>query len=121
MQTERNCLDCGETLRGRLDKKFCNDACRNSYNNQRNSDSHNMVRNINNILRRNRRILEALNPEGKTKVTLKKLATQAFHLDYFTHIYQTQTGKTYRFCYDQGYLLLANEEVLLVKKEGFGK
>ena len=30
------CLECGEKIIGRSDKKFCNDACRNSYNNKQN-------------------------------------------------------------------------------------
>jgi len=45
--TERLCLDCGEAIRGRADKKFCNDQCRSNYNNQLNNDSHNLVRNTN--------------------------------------------------------------------------
>lgn len=28
------CLNCDKTLKGRTDKKFCDDYCRNSYNNQ---------------------------------------------------------------------------------------
>ena len=31
---EKKCLDCGDSLRGRTDKKFCSDQCRNSYNNK---------------------------------------------------------------------------------------
>ncbi|MBS1531677.1 MAG: hypothetical protein JSU01_15330 [Bacteroidetes bacterium] len=117
MSEERYCLDCGEVLRGRADKKFCNDQCRNNYNNQLNSGSYNMVRNINNILKRNRRILEELNPTGKTKVTLKKLAAKGMNFDYHTHVYHTQNGKTYHFCYEYGYLPLDNDEFLLVKRE----
>lgn len=115
--TERHCLDCGETIRGRADKKFCNDQCRSNYNNQLNSDSYNLVRNTNNILRRNRRILEQLSPSGKTKTLRKKLDMLGFNFSYFTGIYQTQTGKTYNFCYDYGYLILNEEEVLIVKRE----
>ncbi len=114
---ERLCLDCGEAIRGRADKKFCNDQCRSNYNNQLNSDSHNLVRNVNNILRRNRRILQQLNPNGKTKTSRKKLNTLGFNFSYFTGIYQTQTGNTYNFCYDYGYLVLSEDEVLIVKRE----
>ena len=117
MSEQRVCLDCGTPLHGRADKKFCNDQCRNNYNNQLNSSSSNLMRNVNNILRRNRRILEELNPTGKTKVPRKKLAGKGYDFDYMTSIYQTQNGKTYHFCYEYGYLHLDNDEVLLVKRE----
>ena len=115
--TERQCLDCSKPIQGRADKKFCDDQCRSNFNNQLNSDSHNLVRNINNILRRNRRILQQLNPTGKTKIARKKLDTLGFNFNYFTGIHQTKTGNTYNFCYDYGYLILSEEEVLIVKRE----
>ncbi len=66
---EKKCLSCGETLIGRADKKFCNDSCRNNYHHNQNRDQINFIRNINNILKKNRAILKALNPpDGKTKV-----------------------------------------------------
>ena len=117
MPTERLCLDCNQPIHGRADKKFCDDQCRSNYNNQLNSDSHNLVRNINNILRRNRRILQQLNPTGKTKTSRKKMNTLGFNFNYFTGIYQTKAGTTYNFCYDYGYLVLSEEEVLIVKRE----
>jgi hypothetical protein len=115
--TERLCLDCSKPIHGRADKKFCDDQCRSNFNNQLNSDSHNLVRNINNILRRNRRILQQLNPTQKTKTSRKKLDTLGFNFNYFTGIYQTKAGSTYNFCYDYGYLVLNEEEVLIVKRE----
>lgn len=115
--TSRQCLDCGETILGRADKKFCNDQCRSNFNNQLNSNSHNLVRNVNNILRRNRRILQQLNPAGKTKISRKKLNTLGFNFDYFTGIAQNETGNTYNYCYDYGYLILGEDEVLIVKRE----
>ena len=36
---ERKCLECGTVLKGRSDKKFCSDYCRNTYNNKVNRDS----------------------------------------------------------------------------------
>ena len=33
------CPECGDKLKGRADKKFCSDACRNAYNNKLNSDA----------------------------------------------------------------------------------
>jgi hypothetical protein len=116
---EKVCLDCGENFKGRADKKFCSDQCRNNFNNQLNSDNNNLVRNINNILRRNRRILMDLNPAQKTKVHRDKLSEKGFNFSYFTSSSTTKAGATYFFVYEQGYLPLDNDFFLLVvRREG---
>lgn len=110
------CLECGEPFVGRSDKKFCSDACRNSYNNQVNKDDKNFIRNTNNQLRKNWRILEELNPKEKLKVTKKQLLQKGFDFNLFTSIYTTKEGAVYYFNYNQGYLKLENDFYLLVKK-----
>ncbi|WP_339611305.1 hypothetical protein [uncultured Planktosalinus sp.] len=114
---ERKCLECGDKVRGRADKKFCCDTCRNSYNNKFKKDSKNLVRNTNNTLRKNYRILEDLNPEDKTKTTREKMLSKGFDFNYFTSIYTTKAGTVYYFIYDQGYLPLENDFYALVKRE----
>lgn len=111
------CLECNEKIVGREDKKFCSDGCRNAYNNKINKDSTNYMRNVNNKLRKNYRILCDLNSDGKQKVTKAKLFSKGFDFDYFTNILNTKTGNTYFFLYDQGYLALENEIYMLVKKD----
>ena len=64
---EINCLECQEKLVGRRDQKFCCDYCRNTYNNRQNEDANAVVRKINSILRKNRRILSKLNPNEKKR------------------------------------------------------
>ncbi|WP_348812242.1 hypothetical protein [Flavobacterium maritimum] len=113
----KTCLECGEKIVGREDKKFCSDACRNAYNNKINKDSTNFMRNINNKLRKNYRILSELNIEGKAKTTRAKMLSKGFDFDFFTNILQTKTGNTYYFLYDQGYLPLDNDFYMLVKKD----
>jgi len=115
----RSCLACGKPLKGRLDKKFCDDYCRNSYNNQQNSDQNNFVRNVNNILRKNRRILEGMIPEGEEmkKMPREKLSIDGFNFRYHTHQYQNQKGQTYFFNYEYGYLPLEGDWVLVVKRK----
>lgn len=114
---ERKCLECGNPLVGRVDKKFCDDACRSNYNKGRESEKLSYVRNINSILKKNRKILEELNPAGKTKVQIKQLQRKGFDFHHFTHIYETSKGSQYRFCYEFGYLLLPHNAVLLVKRK----
>lgn len=117
---ERLCLECDTKLVGRADQKFCSDQCRNAYNNRLNSDANKVVRNINNALRRNRRILGELNPQDKSKTTREKLLQRGFQFNYFTHLYQTKNGSTYYFCYELGYLPLDNDEVLIVRRDSTG-
>ncbi len=112
----KNCPECGEKIIGRADKKFCSDACRNAYNNALNKDSKNLVRNINNRLRKNYRILETLNPKDKTKTTKEKLLRLGFNFEYFTSTYTTKAGAVYFYLYDQGYLPLENDFYLIVKR-----
>ncbi len=114
---KKACLECGETFVGRIDKKFCSDYCRNSYNNKINKDGKNLIRNVNNRLRKNWRILEELNPNGKCKISKQRLEAKGFDFNYFTNIYTTKTGNVYYFCYDQGYLAIDNDYFALVKRD----
>ncbi|MCL9809641.1 DUF2116 family Zn-ribbon domain-containing protein [Flavobacterium luminosum] len=113
----KHCLECGEKILGREDKKFCGDGCRNTYNNKMNKDSNNLMRNINNKLRKNYRILNELNPDGKSKTTKTKLLSKGFDFEYITSIYTTKTGNIYYFLYNQGYMAIENEGFVLVKKD----
>ena len=113
---DRYCLECNTPIKGRADKKFCNDNCRNEHNNKVNKDSKNLIRNTNNRLRKNWRILEKLNPENKTKTTRNKLIEMGFDFNYFTSTYTTKIGTIYFFVYNQGYLPLENNYYALVKR-----
>lgn len=116
METKK-CLECGDKVVGRVDKKFCSDYCRNAFNNKVDKESKNLIRNTNNRLRKNYKILMELNISGKTKVTRRKLFDKGFDFHFFTSIYTTKTGNTYYYIYDQGYLALENEMFLLIKKD----
>ena len=116
MNKEKVCLECGEPIKGRADKKFCDDQCRSNYNNKANSDTSADMRNVNNILRKNRRILDSIiSPEGKTKILKTKLSDKGFNFKYHTHTYTTQKGTTYKLCYDYGYLAIENDYIMVVK------
>jgi hypothetical protein len=117
MDKVTKCPECGEPIRGRTDKKFCSDMCRNSFNNKLNSSSNNYVRNVNNILRKNRRVIEeSMNNADTAKTTRNKLQEKGFNFNFHTDTYTTKKGATYIFCYDLGYLPLENDYFFLVKK-----
>lgn len=116
MENGKTCLECGLQIKGRADKKYCSDTCRNAYNNRVARDTTNLVRNTNRILSKNRRILAKMNPTGKTKTTRDILVGKGFNFDHFTSIYETKKGGRYYFCYDQGYIFLDQQNIALVKK-----
>lgn len=114
---DKSCLECGDKVRGRSDKKFCSDLCRNAYNNKLNRDENKYIRRVNSILRKNRKALAYLVEINKTKVQRKDLAELDFNFSYHTEIYTTKKGNIYKFCYDYGYLELSGDFLFIVKRK----
>jgi len=115
---DKKCLLCEKPLKGRSDKKFCDDYCRAAYNNDLKSASNNFIRNVNNALGKNRRILESFLPEGEqtAKANKDKLIEKGFQFKYHTHQYKAKNGNAYFYCYEYGYLPLENNWFLIVKR-----
>lgn len=115
---KKRCIECNEPLRGRSDKKFCSDQCRNSFHNEINRDDINFIHNVHNILRKNRRILADLNSGGEAKVHKDQLIVLGYNFQFHTNMYITRSGDEYYFCYEQGYKKQdENYYTLVVRKE----
>ncbi|MET3732740.1 hypothetical protein [Moheibacter stercoris] len=113
-----NCLECGDKIIGRSDKKFCNDGCRNTYNNKLNRDSSALMKTIHKKLRNNYKILADLKfVDGKIKIKQDKITSEGFDYDYFTQVKSYKNGAEYRFLYDIGYKILDDGNLLVVKTE----
>lgn len=114
----RFCVACRKAVKGRSDKKFCNDYCRNSYNNRQKEELPPYIRMINAILKKNRRILQDLLPKTDKPIRIsgEKLRGLGFQFMYHTHVFTTVTGNVYHFCYDYGYRKLEQDWVLVVKR-----
>jgi hypothetical protein len=119
METEtRKCLTCGKIVKGRIDKKFCDDYCRNAYNNKSKLEEHTYVRHINQLLKRNRRILEELlGKEEMIKQPKTNFINRGFQFQYHTHQYKNKKGNIYYFCYEYGFLSLESDWYLIVKRK----
>ena len=115
---KKECLHCGDPFTGRSDKKFCCDYCRTLYNNFLNRDETNYIRNINNTLRKNRRILYTLKTEEKKTIFHHdEFAYKGFRFDYFTNTLYNENGKTVKFCYDLGYFPMGDNKYMLVARK----
>lgn len=116
---KQRCQVCGDEMKGRRDKKFCSDQCRVEHHNYQNRDVSKFMTNINNLLRKNHRILEKLNPKGKTRVSKAHLLDEGLNFNYFTNMYKTKNGKAYYFVYDQGYIEIEDGVFTLVQKHEY--
>ena len=79
------CKECESPLKGRMDKKFCNDYCRASYHSRQNRASNQTIRLINRCLRRNRKILEDYYLKNGPLVNQNYLLSQNFNFTFCTH------------------------------------
>jgi predicted nucleic acid-binding Zn ribbon protein len=115
--TTRVCQACNKALKGRSDKKFCDDYCRNNFNNQQRAVDTNYARHIIQIIRKNRAILSSfLGNEEMTKTTKDRLLEKGFQFKYHTHHYENKKGNVYVFCFEYGYLPLDHDWFLIVKR-----
>jgi len=115
----RYCQSCSQVLYGRLDKKFCDEGCRNNFNNQQNSIQNKEIRIINRVLKRNRVILLAILSLGKKPTVVGKeyLLLEGFNFRYMTHQGVGSDGQLYPFCYDVGLVSLKNREYQIVHEK----
>jgi hypothetical protein len=110
------CLTCGKPLRGRSDKKFCDEGCKNAHNNRLQHEERDAIRAIDSILKHNRRVLRQWLGERNTRiVSARALLNSGFRFDYHTHQFVNRQGDFYVFCYDYGYLALPDGRCLIVR------
>lgn len=114
----QKCRACNLRIKGRSDKKFCNDQCRTAFHNQQRRQTLQYTRTINAILRKNRSVLATLTSRQKVDnhVSKYQLERMGFNFTYHTHTYLSSTGKLYYFCYEHGYLPLENGYFALISK-----
>lgn len=119
IMNSKQCQACGKAIRGRSDKRFCDDYCRNIHHNQyKQSDpSARMIREINQILTGNRNILASLFGSENHLIVVEKikLIEMGFVFRFLTHTEQGDTGTTYLCCYEYLYTPI-NEKQLLIAR-----
>lgn len=125
----RKCLSCGESLSGRLDKKFCDDHCRSAFNNQNKRFHEKVISETNRILRRNQTILKSLCPQGKATIRKEVLLEMGFDFSVFTTLFPTGKG-VYYLSYEYGYMPIIEksglerrpiQKVLIIQKQAYMK
>lgn len=116
MKGTTNCLECGKTISGRSDKKFCGEICRSSYNNRIRYSRYKHIDKINQILKKNYMILKDLYCKNIVECSCSMLMAKGFNFDYFTSIDQG-TDILRIICYNYSYYIDNNGAVFIKKEE----
>jgi hypothetical protein len=115
LKETRKCQECGASLHGRNDQKFCDAMCRTAANNRRRyeeaKNKPECISIIQKTLLNNYRILTELRKRGEqfSKLYLQDLG---FSFRYLTSVTQ-QDGALRCYCFNQCYLL-GDQSIILV-------
>ncbi|WMI70058.1 hypothetical protein [Mangrovimonas sp. YM274] len=113
------CLKCRKKLKGRSDKKFCNDHCKSAYHYRKSLEGElKFYNDVLRVLRNNRKILKLYNRAGKSTVRCEVLLKEGFNPNFFTHYWKNGKGDVYLFVFEFGFLKRSehgNDKYVLVK------
>jgi len=113
------CPECGGSLVGRSDRKFCCDDCRNSYHNRKYRVENEELKKVNKILKTNYLILKdflatgTLTESGRIRCKIASLLSRGFNFKYFTCIDHEKREKPKYFCYDIPYSICKKNYVII--------
>ena len=99
----RTCQRCGAPLHGRIDQKFCCDACRIDHHNEQRRLREKELRAVNRILSGNWRILSESIRSGKTRTSVAELAARNFNFQLYTATRRRVPGRRTYWCYNCEY------------------
>jgi hypothetical protein len=113
---KKHCIECKRPLLGRADKRFCDDVCRNSFNNRRNSETSNYMRVVNNALRKNRKILEEIYLGKPTLIDRWQLLERGYSFAFCTGMEWKKKGMIF-YCYEYLIMVINEEKVSIRRKK----
>ena len=108
-EEDRHCLECGEPIYGRSDKKFCTISCKNRYHGQMRRWHNQLYANTMECLNNNYDILENLYRLHRTSCPITDLCDMGFRPEHVTHKVEKK-GKHLEYrCFDFVYNMSGNK------------
>src|SRR5260221_12693044 len=88
-QSTTLCKQCGKIinpLKGRSDRLYCDEKCKNKYHNARNKEDDVEFKRVQRVLRTNRKILKKMFiRDDRDEIQKTRLLKAGFEFDYHTH------------------------------------
>lgn len=119
-QPIRLCKQCGKiinTLKGRSDRQYCDERCKNKYHNARNKEDDIEFKRVQRVLRTNRKILKKMfERNDKDELKKERLLKAGFEFDYHTHTKLSKIkSNLFTFCFEYGYRAVGEDKVKVVR------
>ena len=114
----RTCLNCQASIKkGRSDRKFCDEGCKNEYHNAQKNEDRQQILEIEKMLKNNWKILKkVLGTKKEEIVTKERLLKMGFEFEYHTHyVVSVIKSNEYIFCYNYGYWKMDDGKLKVVK------
>lgn len=119
-EVEGTCLECGSTIHGRRDKRFCSLSCKNKFNNRTQMAKRQMRAKVMAALTGNYAILEALLIEKKTGASLEDLSELGFDPAYVTSHRRGRFSHDEYACFDIWYYR-TDTRIFNVRRKGLSQ
>jgi len=117
------CQQCGKPIYGRIDKKFCDGWCRNTFKNKVKRRDEQNIMEVNRTMRKNRKILKTLSPVGKSTVRKEVLDAMGYNFNIFSSMYRPSKGNIYYLCYEYGFSPIIDdkgvEKVVIINRQSY--
>jgi len=114
---KQRCLECGTTIAGRSDKRFCSDNCRAAYHRREHTDEIKLYKAIDSALKHNHKILRLLFDKGNRIVSKEHLLRYGFNFDIFTSSFKPLFKRRYYICYNYKYIPLIGRLFKIERKD----
>jgi hypothetical protein len=104
----KDCLNCGQPLdpgKGRVDRLYCDERCKNAFHNARSIEENGELNRIELVLKKNRRVLKKMFArKDKDQISKERLLKEGFDFVFYTHHVTSKIiGNSFTFCFDYGY------------------
>ena len=117
-QQKKYCRLCKKIVRGRSDKKFCSNACKNEYHFRLRKSTQGVVTETDKILHRNRPILLECIGKNKKQIRISRtiLDKKKFNHSYITGYYINSKEKVYHLIYDFAWMEFSDGSILIIRR-----